>query len=66
LNLGQAVAGLESQLETLGYSAEYCVGIRRKATKGRTDVHALHLYRAALQRTLNAKARRKEAVENPV
>jgi hypothetical protein len=66
LNLGQAIAGLESQLATLGYSAEYCTGIRRKAAKGRTDEHALHLYRAALQRTFNAKARRKEAVENPV
>jgi hypothetical protein len=64
-NLGQAIADLESQLAALGYGEGYCASIRKKVTRGRTDAHALHLYRAALERTLNAKARRKEAVENP-
>jgi hypothetical protein len=60
-NLAQAVADLEAQLATLGFGPEYCAGIRLKAAQDRTDARGLHLYRAALKRTLNAKTRREEA-----
>jgi hypothetical protein len=65
LNLGQAIADLERKLEALGFGEGYCLSIRKNSTRGRTDAHALHIYRAALERTLNAKARRAEAVANP-
>jgi len=65
LNLGQSIASLEGQLGDLGYSAKYCASIRTKVTHDRTDTHAQHLYRAALERTLKAKARRRETIENP-
>ena len=62
LNLGQRIADLECELAALGFGDEYCAAIRRKVAQGRDDAHALHLYRAALTRTLNAKARRAECV----
>ena len=65
LNLGQAITDLERKLEDLGFGKSYCDSIRKNSTHGRTDAHALHVYRAALERTLNAKARRAEAVANP-
>jgi hypothetical protein len=65
-NLGQAIGDLERKFEALGFGKSYCESIRKNSTHGRSDAHALHLYRAALERTLNAKARRKEAVEIPV
>jgi hypothetical protein len=65
LNLGQAIADLERKLEALGFGKSYCDSIRKNSTHGRNDAHALHIYRAALQRTLNAKARHAEAVANP-
>ncbi len=61
LNLGQEIAGLERQLAALGYGKLYCDGIRSNTANGRDDAHALHLYRTALKRTLNAKARQAEA-----
>jgi hypothetical protein len=60
LNSGSAVTDLERKMAALGFGQGYCAAIRKKVTQGREDAHALHLYRAALQRTLNAKARRKE------
>ena len=60
VNSGRAVADLEKEMAALGFGQGYCASIRAKVTHGRDDAHALHLYRAALQRTLNAKARRKE------
>lgn len=65
-NLVAAIADLERELMNLGFGESYCAGIRKNATNGRTDAHALHLYRTALQRTLNAKARRKESAVSPV
>lgn len=56
-NLGQDIASLERELAALGFGVEYCATIRRNVTKGRSDAHALHLYRAALGRTLRAKQR---------
>ena len=61
-NLNAEIATLEGKLAALGFDARYCAGIRSNVTKGRDDAHALHLYRAALTRTLNAKARRAECV----
>ncbi|MGA2028552.1 MAG: hypothetical protein ABSG87_00550 [Verrucomicrobiota bacterium] len=65
LNLGQEIAALERELGALGFGERYCVTIRKKVAHGRDDAHALHLYRAALKRTLAAKARRAEGVKNP-
>ena len=64
-NLGQTVADLERKLNALGFGQGYCAAIRKKVAHGRDDAHALHLYCAALQRTLNAKARRGETAGNP-
>jgi hypothetical protein len=63
--LGRAVSDLEKEMATLGFGLGYCVAIRKKVTGGRDDAHALHIYRAALQRTLNAKVRRREKAGNP-
>jgi hypothetical protein len=54
-NVGHEVADLETALGGLGFGPGYCAAIREKVTHGRTDAHALHLYRAALERTLRAK-----------
>jgi len=64
-NLGRSVADLERELTSLGFGAAYCATIRQKATHGRNDAHALHLYRTALERTLKAKARAAETAGNP-
>jgi hypothetical protein len=64
-NLGRSVADLERELNALGFGPGYCASIRRKATSGRDDAHALHLYRTALERTLTAKAGRGKLVETP-
>ena len=64
-NLGQSITELESQLAALGCSAGYYAAIRKNVCKGRNDARALHLYRAALERTLKAKAGREERAENP-
>ena len=65
VNLAQEITDLEHQLVALGFSGQYLVAIHQKATKGRNDAHALHLYRTALQRTVKAKATRQEAGVNP-
>jgi hypothetical protein len=62
VNLSEEVAALESQLAVIGYGGGYCAGIRRKVTSGRTDAHALHLYRVALERTLNTKTKKADRV----
>jgi hypothetical protein len=62
VNIKDEIAALEGKLAALGYDARYCAGIRNNVTKGRDDAHALHLYRAALTRTLDSKARRAECV----
>jgi hypothetical protein len=64
-NLGQAIADLEDRLAALGCGKGYCAAIRANVCKGREDARALHLYRAALERTLKAKARRKDRAEIP-
>lgn len=56
-NLEQEIIGLEAQLQAIGFSQSYCATIRQNTTHGRTDEHATHLYRAALERTLRAKRR---------
>ncbi len=65
LNLGQAITDLEGKMMALGFGAGYCASIRKNVTRGRDDVHALHLYRAALERTVNAKARCAERTKDP-
>jgi len=56
-NLEREIADLEGDLRRLGFGEAYCQGIRARATHGRGDAHALHLYRAALRRTLDSKRR---------
>jgi len=51
------IAALEAELARLGFGAAYCAAIRENACNGRSDAHALHLYQAALARTLKSKAR---------
>lgn len=56
-NLGHEIAMLESQLLAMGYGPRYVEGIRLKVMRGRCDPRAMHLYRAALDRTLRSKRR---------
>ena len=56
-NLKQEIADLERQLQAIGFSANYCAGIRANATHGREDAHALYLYLAALDRSVRSKQR---------
>ena len=65
VNLGGGIADLEGQLAALGCGPGYCAAIRKNVCKGRSDARALHLYQAALERTLKAKAARQERAENP-
>ena len=65
VNLCEEIAALESKLTALGFGEGYCAGIRRKVTSGRTDAHALHLYRVALERTLHAKTRQPDRLLIP-
>lgn len=55
VHLGREIAALEASLSALGFGPGYCAAIRAKVTKGRTDAHAQHLYRSALERTIRAK-----------
>jgi hypothetical protein len=64
-NLGSETADLESQLAALGCGPGYCAAIRKNVCKGRSDARALHLYQAALKRTLKSKAAQRESAENP-
>lgn len=59
-NLKRDIADLEGQLQAIGFDSRYCAGIRAKAAQGRDDAHALHLYCAALERTLRSKQRQHE------
>ncbi len=56
-NVEREIAVLESRLADLGFGESYCLSIRQKATHGSQDAHSQFLYRAALRRTLTAKAR---------
>lgn len=62
-NQGSEIAALEARLARLGFSSEYCAAIRKNVCQGRADAHALHLYQAALERTLKAKARQAETAD---
>jgi hypothetical protein len=62
---GAQIASLEASLAEIGFDASYCAGIRKNVCKGRVDAHALHLYEAALERTLKAKRRQLETAGNP-
>ncbi|HEV2331189.1 MAG TPA: hypothetical protein VGY56_20600 [Verrucomicrobiae bacterium] len=61
-NMEREIAGLEAQMQNIGFSKRYCTAIAEKVTQGRTDAHARHLYLAALERTLHAKRRASIAV----
>ena len=63
-NLGQGVAALEGRLAALGFGPAYCAAIRQKAAHGRADERGQYLYRAALERTLRAKAQKAEREQN--
>ena len=63
--LHAAFAGPVGPAIALGCGAGYCATIRKNVCQGRDDDRALHLYRAALERTLKAKVRREECAENP-
>ncbi len=64
-NQGAEIAALEAELARLGFGAGYCAAIRNNVCKGRADARALHLYRAALERSLKAKARQETTAANP-
>ena len=64
-NQGAEIAKLEAELAGLGFGTGYCSAIRNRVCQGRTDAHALHLYQAALERTLKANARREATAGNP-
>jgi hypothetical protein len=48
---------LEAGLAALGFGPSYVAGIQDRVTHGDMASHSLHLYKAALQRTLAAKQR---------
>ena len=64
-NLESEIANLEGRLGALGFGSAYCAGIRRRVAQDRTDAHAMHLYLAALERTLKAKADRQDQANIP-
>jgi len=64
-NQGAEISDLEAKMNALGFGPAYLNAIRDKVCHGSTEAHALHLYAAALQRTLKAKARRATPAENP-
>jgi len=64
-NQGGEIRELEAALSELGYGPAYCSAIRDKVCHGRNDAASLHLYRAALERTLKSKRRVTETQENP-
>jgi hypothetical protein len=59
------IARLESELGKLGLGTAYCSSIRDRVTHGKSDAYSLSLYRAALERTVEAK-RRKNLADEPV
>ncbi|MBE0540681.1 MAG: hypothetical protein IH623_04775 [Verrucomicrobia bacterium] len=56
-NVAREITDLEIALREMGFRPGYWETIREKVTRGRADAHALHLYRAALERTLRAKCK---------
>lgn len=64
-NQGGEIAALEAGLDALDFGPAYCAAIREKVCQARTDAHALHLYQAALERTLKSKRKAAETVNNP-
>jgi hypothetical protein len=54
----KTIADLEGALAALGFGAAYCASIRATVTEDRTDPRSLHVYKAALQRTLRAKQKK--------
>jgi len=64
-NQGESIAALESALARLGCGPGYWAAIRKNVCGGRTDAHALHLYEAALARTVKAKTALVAETENP-
>jgi hypothetical protein len=65
-NQAGEIRDLEAGLNALGFPPAYCQAIKEKICHGRTDAHALHLYAAALARTLKAKARHAKTASNPI
>jgi len=53
--LSASIESLEAELVGLGCGPEYCAAIRKRVTRGASDVRALHHYRAALTKTLRSK-----------
>jgi len=51
----EPIAELERALGELGFSQAYCDAVKTKVTGGAMDTFAMHLYKAALTRTLHAK-----------
>jgi hypothetical protein len=51
----QEIIVLEAELARLGFGQSYCASIRKRVTRGNEDQRGLHLYKAALRRTLAAK-----------
>ena len=64
-NTSQTVADLERRLADLGCNVAYCAAIRRNVCNGRSDARALHLYQAALERTLKAKTAHQLSAADP-
>jgi hypothetical protein len=64
-NQSAEIAALEAELAGMGFGPGYCAAIRQNVCKGPADAHTLHLYQAALERTLKAKAKQRETAGNP-
>lgn len=64
-NQGDEIEALESLLAAIGCGAAYCSAIRANVCKGRSDAHSLHLYQAALARTLHAKVIKEAGCDLP-
>ena len=58
------IRSLEEQLSKMGFGAGYYAAIRTATIGGRQDVRSLNIYRAALERTIAAKARKTTATES--
>ncbi len=54
--LAEEITALEERMNAV-FHPRYCAAIYEKVTRGRRDARALYNYRAALQRTLAAKAK---------
>ena len=54
-NPARQISDLERALGDLGFGESYCGAIRAKVMAGNAGTYSLHLYKAALARTLRAK-----------